>query len=994
MLRKIKLSVLTPIYKHDIRYVRECLESLRTQTIKEIEFVLIDNGASIEAKNLINEYQRKDERFRSIHLSENLGYGVALNCGLLEARGEYIGIVESDDSILPNMYQTLYNIASKYKCDVVKCDWISYLGKDSPQNSPRHNFPTEFCNKLITPREYPKLFLSDPAIWTGIYEKKFLKANDLKFIESPTARYQDTSFNFKVLALAQRAYFLDEQFVNYRRNTPNSSVKDLSAVFSLVEEYDEIENFLKNKTDIYQKLIYVKNYNKFRSYRWNYGRAQGNDKDEFLRKFKEDLNASILRRELDRALFSDNEIDWIEKNLGLRFFFFHNTNINISFAFDNNYYYQALVAIASLLDKAKGKVSYNFYLIISENVTNERKDFFRQYIYEKSPLSRVVFCHQNKVFDQGYEVRGITRTAYYRLLLHRILPDISHIIYSDVDVLFNSNLAELRNIPIERFAIAAVKDIAVNLKSNWEMLEGKFPYWRTLLKDRFMDYRNSGFLLINLDKFRELNFDNQIIEYSKMSLNYQDQDILNILFANNKNLICHLPPKYIFMPKHLEMGNYKKALIEHVITKKEYFQLICDPAIYHYAGPTKPWTNPEKKYNAQWCRYVRSNKKLRKHFNITCFDKKMFTTQKTNEGFKKLLLGKCFEEKSSKDGTTTHTHFWGICKTVRQSHEKKFYFMGMIILKKINDSSGTILKVFNIPIRCKRRALKIKEEDQNSRMEHIDTLVQKVQDLECLCNSIYLQLNNTKCIIEAQKIHPSTFGQYKGAFRNKDVVLVCTGPTAKFYIPMENAVHVGVNGAIYLDNVKLDYLFVQDYAINQKGNEMLLQDAFNYKGNICKKFFGVIPDEKLKSLSGKILRIPLPFSYDEHVSQYILEERIKHNIAYDLSINPMGQFEGTVFSALQFILFAHPKRLFLVGWDCGRGYAYAATNAMAPANYQIGILREHFLPFIKLNYPDIEIISVNPIGLRGFFKDVYTSRYSSIHPEVKNSLDLTAYLNL
>jgi hypothetical protein len=61
----------------------------------------------------------------------------------------------------------------------------------------------------------------------------------------------------------------------------------------------------------------------------------------------------------------------------------------------------------------------------------------------------------------------------------------------------------------------------------------------------------------------------------------------------------------------------------------------------------------------------------------------------------------------------------------------------------------------------------------------------------------------------------------------------------------------------------------------------------------------------------------------------------------------------------------------LVGWDCGSGYAYGKKNALNPANYQIDILRKYFLPFIKVNYPDIEIVSINPVGLKGFFNDVY-----------------------
>ena len=78
----IKVSVLTPIYNHSLIYVRQCLDSLKAQTMQEIEFILIDNGAPEDAKRLISEYESMDSRFRVIHFAENQGYGKAMNAGL------------------------------------------------------------------------------------------------------------------------------------------------------------------------------------------------------------------------------------------------------------------------------------------------------------------------------------------------------------------------------------------------------------------------------------------------------------------------------------------------------------------------------------------------------------------------------------------------------------------------------------------------------------------------------------------------------------------------------------------------------------------------------------------------------------------------------------------------------------------------------------------------------------------------------------------------
>jgi hypothetical protein len=200
---------------------------------------------------------------------------------------------------------------------------------------------------------------------------------------------------------------------------------------------------------------------------------------------------------------------------------------------------------------------------------------------------------------------------------------------------------------------------------------------------------------------------------------------------------------------------------------------------------------------------------------------------------------------------------------------------------------------------------------------------------------------------------------------------------------LPGAIHVGVNGAIYLDHITLDYVVAQDYTIHQKGNETLIEDMVAYQGNNCQKFLGIIPDDRYEESRPGIERIPMRFLSAPNCHPYVLEDWKKHNIAYDLSVQPVGEFMGTTFSALQFIFYAHPKRLYLVGWDCSAGYAYGKKNFYGSANYQVNILKEYFLPWIKLNYPDVEIVSVNPVGLSGIFKDVYTEDYLVLHPELR-----------
>ena len=92
--------------------------------------------------------------------------------------------------------------------------------------------------------------------------------------------------------------------------------------------------------------------------------------------------------------------------------------------------------------------------------------------------------------------------------------------------------------------------------------------------------------------------------------------------------------------------------------------------------------------------------------------------------------------------------------------------------------------------------------------------------------------------------------------------------------------------------------------------------------------------------------------------------------AYDISTQPLGCFGSIVFPALQFALWTHPKRIYLVGCDCTtNGYSYDKKDKnFLPVNTIIETYKK-FKQFAQKYYPDVEIISINPVGLKGLFKD-------------------------
>lgn len=233
-------------------------------------------------------------------------------------------------------------------------------------------------------------------------------------------------------------------------------------------------------------------------------------------------------------------------------------------------------------------------------------------------------------------------------------------------------------------------------------------------------------------------------------------------------------------------------------------------------------------------------------------------------------------------------------------------------------------------------------------------------------DSLYRELQNLQTVIKAQTLHQTTFLPYKQVHEGKEVVLVATGPTALQYKPIKDAIHIGVNGATKLAQCKLDYLFVQDFASDKDMNAL----ADNYNKESCKKFYGIHPSGLAKRLYPQIKRIPQTSFMTTNAAGYIIEEITKNNWAFDPSREPLGNFESTVFSALQFILYTHPKRIYLVGCDCSDGYFYQDTRTFYLGDLVFQSWKS-FKKFAYETYPDVEIISINPVRLRGMFKDLY-----------------------
>ena len=219
--------------------------------------------------------------------------------------------------------------------------------------------------------------------------------------------------------------------------------------------------------------------------------------------------------------------------------------------------------------------------------------------------------------------------------------------------------------------------------------------------------------------------------------------------------------------------------------------------------------------------------------------------------------------------------------------------------------------------------------------------------------------------------------KYKDLYKGKEVVVVACGRTVENYKMIKDAIHIGVNRAFKIPHIKMDYLCYQDTF--PEGSQEL--DAYTRE---CKRLSGMLPESRRyelkhcdwdglpytkENLQDNLCFMLNPFEKDSKYALNIEEEAF-------------CDAEGCVFSALQFIMYTNPKRIYFVGCDCSNtvsDYAYLKVNPTYARQKRSYI---KFKDFYEKYYPDTEFVSINPIGLKGIFKDVYTQSYIDGNPEL------------
>ena len=220
-----KVSVIMPCLNM-AQYIEECIKSVVCQTLTDIEILIVDAGSTDGTLDILQSYKTKDQRIRMVH-SHKKSYGHQVNLGISAAAGEYIGIVDTDDRILPDMYESLYSVISQSNADYVKGtgelfftlpekNVYQYSYSPLPYGAYGEDGKIEVC-----PHETPYLLPIDNFLWNGIYRNDFLK--NIRLHESPGAAFQDLGGLLQTQLNAHKAVYINKPVYEYRQDNAGAS---------------------------------------------------------------------------------------------------------------------------------------------------------------------------------------------------------------------------------------------------------------------------------------------------------------------------------------------------------------------------------------------------------------------------------------------------------------------------------------------------------------------------------------------------------------------------------------------------------------------------------------------------------------------------------------------------------------------------------------------------------------------------------------------------
>ncbi len=258
-----KVTIIMPSYNVKT-YIRECVNSVISQTFWNLEILCIDAGSTDGTLEILGEFEQSDPRVKVV-LSEKKSYGYQINLGIDLATGDYIGIVETDDFVEADMIEHLFGLFADPKLDFVKGGTI-FCYDVAPEltiHEELREFPPERYSEnngtvFIDSEKEPEILWHDFHLWNGLYRSNILKG--IKLSETAGAAYQDTCFLVQLYTKGVKGLFSDHPVYHYRQMNYGASAYNPRSVSFLRYEYDRIDAESAEWNDKWKRAVMIKLY--------------------------------------------------------------------------------------------------------------------------------------------------------------------------------------------------------------------------------------------------------------------------------------------------------------------------------------------------------------------------------------------------------------------------------------------------------------------------------------------------------------------------------------------------------------------------------------------------------------------------------------------------------------------------------------------------------------------------------------------------------------
>ncbi len=255
-----KITVIVPVYNVE-NYLEEAINSVISQTYKNLEILIIDDGSTDNSSQICDKYAKKDIRIKVFHQT-NKGLSGARNTGLKNATGKYIMFLDSDDKFEPQACETMYKFIERTKADYAIGNYINIDEDGSKWETPIFKKDT-YKEFTLSIKDYEKSFyIMNSAVWNKIFRKSFLDSLNITFVERLPA--EDAIFTTTCFIKSKKVCYIPEIIYQYRQRYSNSISNSCSKKYfdGINKAYNIIyQNFKDNNEIGFYRYFYAKSMN-------------------------------------------------------------------------------------------------------------------------------------------------------------------------------------------------------------------------------------------------------------------------------------------------------------------------------------------------------------------------------------------------------------------------------------------------------------------------------------------------------------------------------------------------------------------------------------------------------------------------------------------------------------------------------------------------------------------------------------------------------------